>query len=303
MRWSIIICTRNRAADLEANLPALGRLAPPPGGYEVLVVDNGSTDGTAEVVKAAAQRDGAIRYVREERPGLSHARNRGIGEARGELIAFLDDDARPAADWLPELEKGFAEPRVAAVGGRVAPSFAGRSGWPDWLPERLRGFFSVLDRPDRRYLRYPDYPAGTNIAFRTSAFAEVGLFDADLGRSGASLLSMEEVDLCLRLERAGGRILYLPGAVVHHAVREERLTRDWVAERCRWQGISAAIIERRCFPAGYRTLKSLRYLLYIAAGVLGAAWGRLAGNERLGFLCACQVELCRAWLKRAWRGQ
>jgi cellulose synthase/poly-beta-1,6-N-acetylglucosamine synthase-like glycosyltransferase len=236
--------------------------------------------------------------VRENKLGLSHARNRGIEAARGELIAFIDDDAWPEVNWLTELEKSFSEPCVACVGGRVAPAFAGKVSWPSWLPERLQGFFTVVEYPGSRYLHYPDYPAGTNIAFRRSALRETGIFNPHLGRTGESLLSMEEADLCLRLERAGHRIAYNPEAVVHHAVAEGRLSREWVRERARCQGISAAIIEKEFFPAREVAVKSLKYRLFIAAGRLGELFGRLTGNERLEFFCGCQTVLCRAYLEK-----
>jgi glycosyltransferase involved in cell wall biosynthesis len=301
MHWSIIICTLNRAADLKANLPKLAKLNYLKGKYEVLVVDNGSEDGTAEIVKEAARQNDAIVLIMEERRGLSFARNRGIEIAQGELIAFIDDDAWPEDDWLIELEKGFAEPRVACVGGRVLPVFRSGMGWPAWLPGRFKGFFTVVDYAHRRYLHYPDFPAGTNIAFRKSALREIGVFNTSIGRIGVSLLSMEEVDLCLRLEHSGHHIIYLPEAVVHHTVAENRLSREWIRERAHWQGTSAAIIEQQFFSTGSRVLKSLKYVLYVAAGMVGEVIGRLTSNERLGIFCSCQTKLCLAWLQRAWR--
>ncbi len=299
--WSIIVCTYNRCALLDKALRSLMAQSFPADRFEIIVVDNNSTDGTAAVVRAcAAESPVAISYLVEKEQGLSHARNRGVGEARGEFVAFIDDDAAAEPPWLEKLAEGFADPRTACVGGRALPAFeASRSGWPEWLPGRFVGFFSIVDHAGRRELHYPGYPAGTNIAFRKRALRDTGMFSPRLGRSGASLLSMEETDLCLRLERAGHRIVYLPEAVVRHTVPEERLTRDWVRERARWQGISAAVIEREYFPGATVAAKSLRYRLFIGAGFLGELWGRLTGNERLAFFCSCQVALCRAYLRKS----
>lgn len=300
MRWSVIICSHNRAGDLKSNLPRLKGLNYPRDQYEVLVIDNGSSDSTAEVVRSAAAEDSAIAYLREDKLGLSHARNRGIEAAQGELIAFLDDDAWPEPDWLLELEKGFDDAVVGCVGGRVVPFFAVQAGWPSWLPERLRGLFTVVDHAERRVVHYPDYPAGTNITFRKKALSQTGPFNARLGRTGASLLSMEEVELCLRIERAGYHILHLPGAVVHHAVNEARLTREWVMQRCHWQGISAAVLENEQFPRSKTLLKSLWYLLFLPFGALAGFFCLLLCNERASFFLHCQGLLCKAYLKKAW---
>lgn len=299
---SVIICTYNRCSLLEKALRSLKEQSFPPGRFEIIVVDNNSTDDTATVVGAcSADSPVEVYSLLETNQGLSHARNRGIQAARGEFVAFLDDDATAERTWLEKLLEGFGDPRTVCVGGRVVPAWqAPRSEWPEWLHERLIGFFSMVDHPDHRDLHYPDYPAGTNIAFRKQALENTGMFNPRLGRIGESLLSMEETDLCLRLERAGHRIVYTPEAVVRHIVAEERLTRDWVRDRSRWQGISAALIEQAFFPGTYVAQKSLRYLLYISAGLLGELLGRLAGSERLRFFCFCQMTLCRAYLRKSW---
>ena len=263
--------------------------------FEVIVIDNASTDDTATVAASAG-----ARCVREEKLGLSHARNRGIAEAKGEFIAFIDDDAWPEPDWLKELEQAFTDPSVACAGGRVIPAWKTLSGWPDWLHERLIGFFTVVDYPDYRKLSYPDYPAGTNMAFRKSILAEVGGFNAELGRSGASLQSGEETDLCLRIEQAGNSIVHTPDAVVHHHVHEGRLTREWVRERCHCQGVSSAIIEKKLFKKSAVTRKSLLYLLFTILSAPAGAILRLLGDEKRAFFCDCQSLLCKAYLKAMW---
>jgi len=298
---SVIICTYNRCSLLEKTLRSLMEQSFPADRLEIIVVDNNSTDDTATVVRACAVDSPVqISYLLEMNQGLSHARNHGLREARGELVAFIDDDATAVKTWLVKLLEGFDDPRTACAGGRVVPAWqAPRSEWPKWLHERLVGFFSVVEYPDRRELHYPGYPAGTNIAFRKQALENTGIFNPRLGRTGKSLLSMEETDLCLRLERAGHRIVYLPEAVVRHTIAPERLTRDWVRERARWQGISAAVIEQEFFPRSFVAAKSLKYLLYIVVGLLGVSFGRISGNERLRFFCSCQNALCWAYLQKS----
>jgi GT2 family glycosyltransferase len=300
MLWSIIICTRNRSRDLRMCLGSIGGLVPPGDGFEVIVVDNDSSDDTRQIVADAAADNPAIVYVREEKLGLSHARNRGVGQARGEFIAFLDDDAWPEPPWLGKLMEAFSDPRIGCVGGRVRPFWRQEPGWPAWLPERLICFFTVVDYGPGRVLHYPDYPAGTNIAIRKTALGRVGGFSHDLGRVGESLLSMEEVDLCLRLEQAGYEIRYAPDAVVHHTVHEERVSREWLEKRAYWQGVSAAIIEHDRMSRGYVLTKLLKYLLFIAGGAAGHILFRITGNQKMTLLCRCQSILCWSYIRKFW---
>jgi glucosyl-dolichyl phosphate glucuronosyltransferase len=294
MRWSIIVCTHNRCDDLARNLPRYNCLDYPDEQFEVLVVDNASKDATSDTVAAAG-----VRLVREERLGLSHARNRGIAEARGELIAFIDDDAWPEPGWLKELEQGFHDAEVACAGGKVVPQWeAGRQGWPDWIHPLLYAQFSVTgygDLPQRT--GYPRIPSGTNIAFRKAVLDRVGGFDPRLGRSGSCLISGEEGEMCLRVEQAGHKIVYIPGAAVHHLVPEQRLTRKWLLERSHWQGISSAIVERSALGRLVLLARRARFLALLTSATLLAPAVKLLGNERLQFLCDCQKILWRSYLE------
>lgn len=301
MRWSIVICTLNRGKELKSAIKELTQLDPLGDNCEIIIVDNGSTDSTGEIVKSIAKTSPNIVSIKEDRIGLSYARNAGIRTARGEFIAFIDDDAWPDRDWLKKLEEGFSDPQVAAVGGKVEPFFKGSADWPGWLHIRLRGFFTVVDYADRKSLHYPNYPAGTNMAFRKSVFAKVGNFSSDLGRTGESLLSMEEADLCLRIERAGYAVQYTPEAVVHHKVHGNRLSKNWLKQRSHWQGISAAIIEKKFFGLPWILRKTLKYSVFILVCATGKVVFRFLRNEKVSFLCDCQQILCLAYLKKVFR--
>lgn len=300
MRWSIIICTHNRASDLQKTLPKLAELDYAADEFEVIVVDNASIDNTPEVVNRAQDTITNLRSAREERVGLSHARNKGIAVARGEFIAFIDDDAWPDKDWLKKLEEVFEDPGVACAGGMVKPSWQKLRGWPQWLHERHIGFFTVIEYRDYRELHYPDYPAGTNVAFRRKIFNELGSFNTSLGRAGDCLLSGEETDLCLRLEQAGYTIKYTPDAVVHHNIHEDRLNKDWLIQRSHWQGASIAVIENEHFNKSKIVIRTMKYLIVIVAGELGNVFFSCMRDERMAFFCACQVTLCKAYITKAW---
>jgi GT2 family glycosyltransferase len=302
MKWSVIICTHNRVEDLRETLKAVSQLVYAEGELEILVVDNASQDETRQTVMDAAAGMPQLKYLREDKLGLSHARNTGIANAAGEFVAFLDDDAAPIPAWLEKLEKCFRNPRVACVGGRVKPVWRTLTGWPDWLHPRLIGYFTVIDHDDFREFGYPNCPAGTNVAFRKAVFDEVGAFDPNLGRTGTSLLSNEEADLCVAIAQAGYRILYTPEAVVHHKVHENRLTREWVLDRSYWGGVSSAIMERRRFGAGNRVHKTLKYLALIMASESLKRILSLTDDRKKTFFWECQALFSRAFLKTLWLG-
>jgi glucosyl-dolichyl phosphate glucuronosyltransferase len=256
---TVAICTANRSALLAETLAvALTQIDPRRG--EIVVVDNGSNDDTprllAELTSAVADAGrpaGYFRAVRETRLGLSAARNRAIREARGELLLFLDDDALPAPGWLESYVEAFRDPRVGAAGGPVEPIFDG--ALPAWLDGRFLPYLSAWDRgPGVVPLVYNELPRGANMAFRRKTFALYGDFLEQLGRKGASLRSCEEIEYCLRLERAGEKILYLPTASVRHHVATSRLSLDWMSARFSAQGFSEAILDWR--HAGVRGLRT-----------------------------------------------
>jgi len=241
-RASVVVCTRNRSSLLGQACAAALAVAPPPGGWELVIIDNASTDDTREVAEAVARRaPELVRVVEEPTVGLSAARNRGIAEARGEHLAFLDDDAFPAPGWLTALSAALDGEAVMAAGGPVEPIFDGPL--PGWFRGSYLPYLTVWDLGDAAVdLRYNEYPRGANMAFRREAFTRFGGFSPHLGRTGRSLLSCEETELCLRLERGGLRTVYAPGARVRHATPVERLTPEWMERRFAAQGRSEAVI-------------------------------------------------------------
>jgi glycosyltransferase involved in cell wall biosynthesis len=241
---SVVICTRNRATIVGRAIAAALEQARAIGG-EVIVVDNASTDGTPALLErlSHSHHDGALRIVGEPVLGLSVARNRGLALARGEVVAFLDDDAVPRPGWLAALCAGFASPGVWCAGGRIVARFSVAA--PPWFCDDLAPAVSALDLgPVPRALRYGRagdvYPYGANIAFRADAARAAGGFSTTVGLRGTELLAHEETDLCYRLEERGGEIRYVPAAVVDHWVSEERIAPAWFLARFHAGGRSAA---------------------------------------------------------------
>jgi GT2 family glycosyltransferase len=240
---SVVVCTHNRGRLLSDGIPQFLAQQLPAGEYEILLVDNASTDDTRQRVGDLIQRyPGRVRYVREGRLGLSSARNAGIRHANGRIIAFIDDDAVPAQGWLAALVSAFDDPMVACAGGPVIPVLQGE--WPAWFSPKLRTYISIFDKGSEPVpLTYNEYPRGVNIAFRETVFRMVGLFSPSFGRKGRSLMSYEEIEICYRIERAGWTILYVPNASVRHTVHADRLSQDWFLRRFYWQGKSEAYFD------------------------------------------------------------
>lgn len=222
---TLAVCTRNRPEQLGRCLDSIAGLDYR--AVEVLVVDNAPDDDAAEQICKERQRGPvAVRYVREPLPGLSRARNRALGEARHELIAFLDDDEVVDPHWLTALAEEFVQdPEVAAVTGLVLP--ADLSAMPQVRFEQWgghskgRGFVRAkLDAEHQRTVQPAVYPrptfgAGANMAFRSAALREIGGFDTGLGagtpaRGGEDTLALSEVML------AGHTLVYTPQAVTWH---------------------------------------------------------------------------------------
>lgn len=239
---SVIVCTRNRSSILADACRAILAVEAPEPPWELLIVDNGSTDDSLEIARRLVAENPRVRLVEEPELGLSAARNTGIAQAHGELLVFVDDDAFPDPGWLREIVNAFADPTVDCAGGPIDPLIEGEL--PEWFNDRYLPYLSAWDLGDQTVpLAYNEYPRGTNVAYRRSAIERVGDFRLDLGRRGSSLRSCEETELCLRIERTGGKILYLPGARVGHRVAAGRLSRDWLVDRFGAQGTSEAIID------------------------------------------------------------
>jgi glycosyltransferase involved in cell wall biosynthesis len=223
---SVVVCTFNRAALLAESLAHLATQDFPAERFEILVVDNASTDRTAAVVSGLITQFPKIRikYIYEAEPGLSHARNCGLREAAGEYVAFIDDDGLAVPEWLTEISLTFQTCRADAVGGEVTLLF--REKPPYWLTPRFHGWLSVFHPVQSQpySIKARPFPVGCNIAFRRDLLFELGEFDPQLGRKGSSLLAGEETALFIAMIQAGKKLFIAPKAAVRHIVARDRMT-------------------------------------------------------------------------------
>jgi glycosyltransferase involved in cell wall biosynthesis len=236
---TVIVCTRNRADGLLRCLQSLQALRY--SNLELLMVDNASADdATMTVVLEAARGDNRIRYVREDRPGLSVARNRGLREAAGDVIAFTDDDVRVDPLWVDGILRGFRRRAdVGCVTGLVASAslehsaeqyFDARVWWSSSCEQRL--FEPTRRRGDSRLHPYAagKFGTGANVAFRREAIEAIGGFDESLG-AGSPTSGGEDLDAFVRVLRSGRALTYEPAALVwhDHRVDEADLQRQMYA--------------------------------------------------------------------------
>jgi glucosyl-dolichyl phosphate glucuronosyltransferase len=297
---SVVVCahTLDRWDDIAAGVDALAHQTVAP--REVILV----IDHNDELLARATAAFPGVRVLPNPRTGgASGARNTGIAEAAGAVVAFLDDDARPEADWVERLLSAYDDEAVQAVGGVARPV------WPVARPRHLPPELDWL--VGCTYLGQPTTRAdvrnlwGCNMSVRAAVFERIGAFDEEIGRVGLIPLGNEETELCIRIGQRipGARVVFEPTAVVHHRVTEARCEWSYLVSRSHAEGISKAAIsatvgagdatsdERgyatRVLPRGF-----LRELLHLnpagAAGIVTClfvtAWWYARG--RLGHVSA-----------------
>lgn len=250
---TVVLCTHNRSDRLVGSCESVLRERCDRELLELIVVDSASTDDTPSVIESIARRFPRLcRGLRVDAPGLSRARNAGIAAAKGDVVAFLDDDAWARPGWVAALVEAFEATGADAVGGPVSARLEG--SLPAWFCGSMLPYLSVWERaPERRELEWPELPRGTNMAFRRSTFEEWGGFVEDLGRRGRNLASCEEIELFVRLARGGRRIVYEPEAIVEHELPAARLSKRYMRRRFRAQGASEAVMHWRL--GGWRGLR------------------------------------------------
>ncbi|WP_240967736.1 glycosyltransferase family 2 protein [Streptomyces composti] len=292
---SVVICayTEDRFEDVLAAVASV-RAQSRPALETLLVVDHNPAllDRLGKEFKDP--QDGtAVRVLANAGPrGLSAGRNTGIAAARGEIVAFLDDDAVAERDWLRYLAEAYTDPRVMAVGGRTEPVWAsGRR--PDWFPEEFDWVVGCTYRglpPGRVRVRNV---LGGNASFRRSAFDQAGGFATGIGRDGDKRpLGGEETELCIRLSRAcpDAVLLIDDRAVIHHRVPEVREHFRYFRTRTYAEGLSKALVARSVGAA--KGLESERRYTTrvlpagVARGLRDALLGRPGGAGRAGAIVA-----------------
>ncbi|MFN7948951.1 MAG: glycosyltransferase family A protein [Blastocatellia bacterium] len=300
---SVVVCTWNRCDLLERALQCLlaqsnGRVS-----YEVIVVDNNSTDRTREVVEALiAQGERRLRYVSERRQGLSHARNAGIAAADGAIIAFTDDDVRVASDWIATIKRAFDEhPEVVCIGGRVLPEWGGER--PAWLMQAHWSPLGVQDYGAEPFAVGREHPVcliGASLAFRREVFERVGLFEPDFQRVKGGIGSNEDVEFHLRLWRRHEASRYVPELLASGYVPPERMSRAYHRRWHRGHGYYYALLREDSFEQSSGRLLDvpLHVLRQTMKEAAMWAWQMLRGQTDQAFLAEVRLLFCIGFISK-----
>lgn len=255
-KLSVIICTHNRVDYLAKAIKSLLCQTLPKQYFEIIVVDNCSTDATNAVVEQFCAE--GVQYVFEPQLGLSHARNTGWQHSQGKYIAYLDDDAIASPSWLATILAVFEEtyPQPGCIGGKTQGIW--EADRPEWVSDELVTCLTVIDWFDTPYELKDlaqQWLVGANIAFLREALERVGGFAAGLDRIGNKLLSGGDVFLQKQIQKAGYTCYYHPEVLVWHHIPKTRLNQQWFVQRYFWQGVSDVMMDSIEYqPSGFKRL-------------------------------------------------
>ena len=241
---SLIICTYNRDKYLYGALQRIAENGYPVDAYEIVLVNNMSTDNTeGECQRFQNDYPGIdFRYFLETQQGLSFARNRGIQESRGDTLVFLDDDSYIQPNYLINLQHQLEScPDADAFGGKIDPVFESGEA-PKWLSKWNYSWVSAIDLGDKVcQFKGKAFPIGANMGIKKAMLSKIGVFNTELGRSKKNLMGGEEKDLFERIRQQGGNIYYFPDVAVQHVIPPSRTTIDYVKRLGEGVGMSERI--------------------------------------------------------------
>jgi glycosyltransferase involved in cell wall biosynthesis len=327
---TVCLCTRDSPGYARLCLDSLRSQTVGPGGFDIVVVDSASRDDAAAELRRLVAATPNARLLRLERPGLSLARNAGARAATGDYVAFIDDAAAAAPDWVERIKRAVREydPPPAVLGGRVLPAW--EAPLPAWWPASLRGVLTISEWEGGGEYRTAQVPAGlepygANMAVERAALLAAGGFDEKLGRQPGLLLSDEDVQLAWKLQRGGRSARHDGRIVVHHRIQAGRLRPEWLLARLYWQGLSTVATRRLlgrpdrvwrkfprrlavrllCAPAAAMVPPGSTRLLALRWHDLGSAGPRAVQPDLGGLDLADEPGQCRpppdpSWL--SWRG-
>ena len=256
MRTSVVISTytKERFNDILKCIESLLNQTTPPN--EIILV----LDPDEELIYFYKEnlKEYPVKIVKSPKKGLSSARNAGIEHSKGDIIAFIDDDAWAHPKWIENLLRNFKDKEVVGVGGKIIPYFEG--GRPKWLTDDLLWIVGCTFPPIFSEKKEIRNPIGANMAFRREVFEKVGLFKEGVGRVGKVLLGAEETELSMRIKSkySNWRIIYEPDAIVYHRIPESRITFRYVLRRAFYEGVSKALLSKEYEIAG-----EYSYLIYL----------------------------------------
>jgi glycosyltransferase involved in cell wall biosynthesis len=268
MDLTVCICTHDRPRYVRDCLEGLRQQTVGRDRFCLQIVDSASSQTfAAELAELASRHDAKL--IRLDQPGVSRARNAGAWAARTPFIAYIDDDAIPAPDWVAAILDAIAQPGrpPVLIGGRILPKW--EAPLPAWWPASLRGVLSIIEHEGRGEYRTSSVPKGlepyaANIVVHVLSLLAAGGFGGAVGRYGNALLSDEEVQLAWMLQDAGYSVRYDSRITVQHQIQALRLEPEWLLRRLYWQGAST-VLTRRLLHEGSSVWRELPRRLLVAA--------------------------------------
>ena len=243
---SIIVPSFNNSRYLYIALESILNQSFDKSKYEVIIVDNGSTDDTKKVVNKLINNntETSIKYIFDSVPGQLTGRHRGVHEANGEILVFIDSDIIADTNWLSAISETFKDSSVMLVGGKSLPNYeVDPPRWLEWFWNRngsinICGHLSLIDYGNEMKEIDPIYVWGLNFSIRKSSLFELGGFHPDvIPKKYQHFQGDGETGLTIKAKEHGMKAIYQPKALVYHWVPQNRMTYEYFDKRCYYQGI------------------------------------------------------------------
>lgn len=298
MEITVILCTYNRCQSLANSLESLAATQVPESvRWQVLVVDNNSSDATRETVEGYCRRfPERFSYLFEPKPGKSNALNAGIQATKGQILAFVDDDVTVESTWLQNLTAPLHNGEWAGAGGRILPEQ--NFSPPSWIPVEERYALAPLALFDlgSEAGSLTEAPFGTNMAFRRKAFEKYGGFRTDLGPQPGSEIRSEDSEFGHRLLAAGEQLRYEPSAIVYHSVPQNRIEKPyflaWRFDKGRAEIRTFPISGTRWLVAGIPLYLFRRFAVWTVRWMMAIESSRRFSNKLKVWAVAGQILEC-----------
>lgn len=273
--FSVVICSYNREKYIADAIESLLNQTLSPELYEIIIIDNNSKDRTGEIALNYVKRfseSHRIHYFKETNQGLCFARNRGILEAKGKFIVYMDDDGIADPNFL-EVQYNFLIEfdYVVGLGGKIIPRYV--DGKPKWIDGILEGLVSKVDHGENVF-QYAGkkYPVGCNMTYRKDILEQVGMFDTGIGQVGDNLVRGDETELYERIKKLNRPVYYLPKSRVEHVIERNRLTREHIRKMSEGVGIGRKILYNKANWSGKLKIRLELFTKFIGALVFAAGY-------------------------------